>query len=59
VGSVQDAVACFEGAVIVVSHHQSFIDALDLDLYMMQNKRLAPYEGTFAEYLQALDDEMP
>ena len=57
VGSVQDAVATFEGAVIVVSHHQSFIDALELDLFMMAKKRLTPYEGTFAEYLQSLEEE--
>ena len=58
-GSVQDAVAAFGGAVVVVSHHQAFIDALGLDLYTLQKRRLTPYEGTFAEYLEALDDAMP
>lgn len=56
VASVRDAVAAFEGAVVVVSHHQSFIDELELDLYMLKNKRLTPYEGTFAEYLESLED---
>lgn len=59
VGSVQDAVAAFEGAVVVVSHHQSFIDALNLDLYLLRQRRLTPYDGTFKEYLDMLESEMP
>lgn len=57
VGSVQEAVANFEGAVVIVSHHQSFIDQLGLDLYMLQDKKLTAYDGSFAEYLAVLDAE--
>ncbi|MBU1079636.1 MAG: ATP-binding cassette domain-containing protein, partial [Spirochaetes bacterium] len=48
--AVEDALADFDGTVLVVSHDRYFIEKVTDRVVFIEDRRLAEYEGGFAEY---------
>ncbi len=48
--AVEDALADYEGTVLVVSHDRYFLDKVTERVVFIEDGRLAEYEGSFSEY---------
>ena len=51
--ALSDALGAFSGGVVVISHDQHFIQQVCKEVWVVQNKSVAPFRGTFAEYKKA------
>ncbi|KJE93482.1 ATP-binding cassette sub-family F member 3 [Capsaspora owczarzaki ATCC 30864] len=55
--SLQNALQKFQGAVVLVSHHGPFVDAVCTDLRVVERGRLSKLDGVSAvQYMADLDD---
>lgn len=48
--AVEEALADFDGSLLVVSHDRYFLDKVAERVIFIQDKRFVEYEGSFAEY---------
>ncbi|HQO01319.1 MAG TPA: ABC-F family ATP-binding cassette domain-containing protein [Spirochaetota bacterium] len=48
-----EAIDCFDGAVIMVTHNEMFLHALAERLVIFQDEKVRVYEGTYEQFLQA------
>lgn len=48
-----EAIDCFDGAVIMVTHNELFLHALAERLVIFQDEKVRVYEGTYKQFLEA------
>ncbi|MFO0596939.1 MAG: ABC-F family ATP-binding cassette domain-containing protein [Myxococcaceae bacterium] len=52
-----EALEGYGGTLLFVSHNRSFLDALATHVWDVRDKKVVPYPGNLAEYLEHLDAE--
>jgi len=55
---VLEALQSFSGAVVLISHDQQFLAALELQLYQLRSGRLMQYEGSVSDYVAELSAQV-
>ena len=55
---LEQFLASYDGAVLLVSHDRSFMDACVSHVASLENKRLYTYTGTYSSYLQQREDNL-
>jgi ATP-binding cassette subfamily F protein 3 len=50
IGALIDALKNFNGGVLVVSHDQHFITNVCSELWMVENKKVTIFDGSFDDY---------
>ncbi len=48
-----EAIDCFDGAVIMVTHNEMFLHSLAERLVIFQDEKIRVYEGTYGQFLEA------
>jgi hypothetical protein len=54
IGALIDALKNFHGGVLVVSHDQHFITNVCNELWMVQNKKVTTFDGSFDDYKKSV-----
>ncbi|NOX62117.1 MAG: ABC-F family ATP-binding cassette domain-containing protein [Chloroflexi bacterium] len=54
---LEDALAAFDGAVLLVSHDRYLLDSLATQIWAVENGRLRTFEGNFSDYVAAREAE--
>ena len=55
---LEQFIASYDGAVLLVSHDRSFMDACVSHVASLENKRLYTYAGTYSSYLKQREDNL-
>lgn len=55
---LEQFLSSYDGAVLIVSHDRSFMDACVSHVASLENKRLYTYAGTYSSYLKQREDNL-
>ena len=58
VGWLESFISSYDGAVLLVSHDRSFMDACVSHIASLENKRLVTYVGNYSNYLRQREDNL-
>ncbi len=53
---LQDALADFEGTLLLVTHDRYLVDALATHVWAIENNRIVAYEGNYSEFIAQCED---
>ena len=53
---LQDALADFEGTLLLVSHDRYLVDALATHVWAIEDNRITVYEGNYSEFIAQRED---
>ena len=57
-GWLESFISSYDGAVLLVSHDRSFMDACVSHIASLENKRLVAYVGNYSNYLRQREDNL-
>ena len=55
---LEDFIAAYDGAVLLVSHDRAFMDACVSHVAALENRRLTNYTGNYSSYLKQREDNL-
>ncbi len=52
--ALADALKCYNGGVLVVSHDQHFITSVCNELWVIQHRKVSVFDGSFMDYKKSV-----